>query len=213
MRDLGLIIELPHRDRSVVASRINGREGRCRSLLLGCCHVRNSLPPRFMGLAGYKASPAERQGNALSTIVHNALKLTGGEPIIRVTVQDSCGLCAALVAPSPAPEESMARKPKKPQTPTGSASKATGWRSILKVHPAAETFPRMSPEEVDRLGQDIRQHGMQSPIALFCSDPRRDPRLGEVQLLDGISRLDALESVGYRLVSMGLGILNIEWAG
>jgi hypothetical protein len=47
----------------------------------------------------------------------------------------------------------------------------------------------MSPDELAELGADIKEHGLQSPISLL--------KVGdEFLLLDGRSRLDAMESVG-----------------
>ena len=68
-------------------------------------------------------------------------------------------------------------------TPTSSS-----WRSILPIHPAAELFPRMSPDELRALGEDIIKNGLTSPIVLWQPDSKSPARL-----LDGISRLDAIE--------------------
>ena len=68
-------------------------------------------------------------------------------------------------------------------TPTSSS-----WRSILPIHPAAELFPRMSPDELRALGEDIIKNGLTSPIVLWQPDSKSQARL-----LDGISRLDAIE--------------------
>ena len=68
-------------------------------------------------------------------------------------------------------------------TPTSSS-----WRSILPIHPAAELFPRMSPDELRALGEDVVKSGLKSPIVLWRPDSRSLP-----SLLDGISRLDAIE--------------------
>jgi hypothetical protein len=62
------------------------------------------------------------------------------------------------------------------------------WRSTLPIHPAARLFPRMSPDELRALGEDIVKSGLKSPIALWRPDSRSQP-----SLLDGISRLDAIE--------------------
>jgi hypothetical protein len=64
------------------------------------------------------------------------------------------------------------------------------WRNILKIHPAADLFPLMSPEELRVLGKDIGANGLTSPIVLW-----RD-QSGIVFLLDGRNRLDAIELEG-----------------
>jgi hypothetical protein len=69
------------------------------------------------------------------------------------------------------------------------AAPAKSWRDILPVHPAANEFPRISPEELRELGKDILKNGLTSPIVLW-SDGK-----SQAQLLDGISRLDAIEMV------------------
>ena len=61
------------------------------------------------------------------------------------------------------------------------------WRDVLPIHPAAELFPLMSPEELAALGKDIRKHGLTSSIAVWSDG--KSPE----QLLDGRSRLDAIE--------------------
>jgi hypothetical protein len=67
------------------------------------------------------------------------------------------------------------------------------WRNILKIHPAADLFPLMSPEELRVLGKDIGANGLTSPIVLW-----RD-QSGIVFLLDGRNRLDAIELEGRTL--------------
>src|SRR5262249_19725522 len=59
---------------------------------------------------------------------------------------------------------------------------SSSWRSTLPIHPAAELFPRMSPDELRALGEDIVK------TALWRRDSKSQP-----SLLDGISRLDAIE--------------------
>ena len=76
--------------------------------------------------------------------------------------------------------------------PAGSDSPAPkGWRATLPIHPAAELFPLMSPDEVKDLAEDIEKNGLISPIALW----REDSPDGPLQLTEGRSRLDAIESV------------------
>jgi DNA-binding Lrp family transcriptional regulator len=87
---------------------------------------------------------------------------------------------------------------------------ATSWRNVLKVHPAAELFPRMSPAELRELGQDIKKNGLQQPVAIIEQRQRRpdgslhvgDPPLPVV--LDGCSRLDAIENTMGHVVRISL---------
>jgi len=68
---------------------------------------------------------------------------------------------------------------------------ATSWRDVLPIHPAAELFPLMSPDELKALGEDIKAHGLTtSSIAIW--EKRGDP----LMLLDGRNRLDSLEAIG-----------------
>jgi hypothetical protein len=69
------------------------------------------------------------------------------------------------------------------------------WRSHLKVHPAADEFELMSPEELRTLADDIKEHGLRSPIIL-CQEGWRD-KDGAIWLLDGRNRLDALALLGW----------------
>ena len=67
------------------------------------------------------------------------------------------------------------------------APQAKSWRDVLPIHPAAERFPLMSPDELAALGEDIGKHGLRSSIVLWSDG--KSPAL----LLDGRSRLDAIE--------------------
>src|SRR5262249_43557972 len=69
------------------------------------------------------------------------------------------------------------------------------WRDALKIHPAAELFPRMSPDELRALGEDIKKNGLTSPITV-CMDLPTDR--ASVQLVEGRNRLDAMELVGIK---------------
>src|SRR5262249_11562484 len=60
------------------------------------------------------------------------------------------------------------------------------WRKKYRVHPAADVFPMMRDEELQKLGENIKAHGLAEPIA-HKSD-------GEV--LDGRNRLEAMERAG-----------------
>jgi hypothetical protein len=71
---------------------------------------------------------------------------------------------------------------------------ATPWRNVLRIQEAAELLPRMSDAELRELGEDIKKRGLQTPIAILVSEDRTE------RLLDGISRLDAMELVGLSVV-------------
>ena len=61
---------------------------------------------------------------------------------------------------------------------------------MLPVHPAAELFPRMSPDELKALAEDIKKNGLKIPVTVWRGNG------GRMQLLDGRNRLDAMEAVG-----------------
>src|SRR5262249_40746988 len=63
----------------------------------------------------------------------------------------------------------------------------------LRVHPAAEMFPLMSPSALRELADDIKKNGLQNRVT-FMKD-----RDGLPVLLDGRSRLDALDLLGHTL--------------
>ena len=68
-----------------------------------------------------------------------------------------------------------------------------GWRSVLPIHPAAIEYPRLTAEELEAMSEDVKKNGLRNSVTLYCSG----------ELLDGISRLDALEAAGVRLVRDG----------
>jgi hypothetical protein len=80
--------------------------------------------------------------------------------------------------------------------PTVTGKAQASWRDALPVHPAAEMFPRMSEVELRELGEDIRAHGLTSPIVIYkeCGFGDDDP--AQYSLLDGRNRLDAMALVG-----------------
>src|SRR6516225_5659184 len=87
--------------------------------------------------------------------------------------------------------------------------KQPSWRSVLPIHPAAELFPRMPPDERRVLGEDIRKHGLREPVVLQRQYRRRaDGSIAnehdyKLVLLDGISRLDSMEEADFPLVRDG----------
>jgi hypothetical protein len=83
-------------------------------------------------------------------------------------------------------------------------NKPLSWRDFLTVHPAADLFPRMSEGELRELGENIKAHGLMSSIVLY-----------QGTLLDGRSRLDAMELVGIPLdwsdiTKLGSAILRLD---
>src|SRR5262245_38770468 len=97
--------------------------------------------------------------------------------------------------------------PHKAPTPP---KQATSWRDVLPIHPAAELFPLMSPDELRALGEDIKANGLKHSIAYTCTEERGSAR--RFQLLDGRNRLDAIEkAIGEPLhIESWNGIVLIE---
>jgi hypothetical protein len=94
---------------------------------------------------------------------------------------------------------------KQARTPT---APSTRWRDVLKIHPAADLFPLLDPEELRALGDDIRKHGLREPVVVMRQYRRRqggtmDVREYDLVLIDGRNRLDAMEAVGFTLVRDG----------
>jgi hypothetical protein len=70
------------------------------------------------------------------------------------------------------------------------------WRDHYKVHPSADIFPLLretKPEQFADLVDDIKTHGLVTPITLWTDEN------GEQWLLDGRNRMDALEAAGVPL--------------
>src|SRR5262249_60630199 len=65
---------------------------------------------------------------------------------------------------------------------------SSSWRSTLPIHPAAELFPRMAPDGLRALGEDIIKNGLTAPIVLGQPDSK-----SPAPPLDGISRPDATQ--------------------
>jgi hypothetical protein len=77
------------------------------------------------------------------------------------------------------------------------------WRSLIKIHPAADLFPPMGPDELRTLGEDIKANGLHRHI-IFWSEkgecPIHDPKSRKrAVLLDGRNRLDAMALAGIEI--------------
>lgn len=71
-------------------------------------------------------------------------------------------------------------------------STAKSWRDVLKIHPAADLFPLLDPEQLDQLAADIQKNGLLQPVTICTPiEPYGTP-----VLVDGRNRLDALERLG-----------------
>jgi ParB-like chromosome segregation protein Spo0J len=80
-------------------------------------------------------------------------------------------------------------------------SKPFDWRKYLPVHPAADLFPLLSPDELQALADDIKVHGIRTQI-IFDEDGK---------LLDGRNRLDALALLGLLSVGDDGRLAGIKW--
>ena len=86
-------------------------------------------------------------------------------------------------------------------------SRRSTWRDTYKVHPAADVFPMMSDEKLAQLGEDIKLNGLASPITVAekpVPDENGNRRVngrGEIYIVDGRNRLDALEMIGTDFIS------------
>jgi protein gp37 len=88
----------------------------------------------------------------------------------------------------------------KPQ-PSDPQAAPKSWRDVLPVHPAADLFPLMAPDELKALAEDIKKNdGLQVPIILFKEQKHFKP-----VLLDGRNRLAALELAGFTFQVESIG--------
>jgi hypothetical protein len=74
--------------------------------------------------------------------------------------------------------------------------KPKSWRDVLPVHPAADLFPMMSPDELKALGDDIKKYGLCVVVTLWQAEVG-----APVQLIDGRNRLDASEAAGISVLN------------
>lgn len=71
------------------------------------------------------------------------------------------------------------------------------WTDVLQPHPAALLLPRMASKASWKLGEDIKERGLQTPVVVLIDAN------GKRWLIDGISRLDAMQEVGLEAVKNG----------
>jgi hypothetical protein len=74
-----------------------------------------------------------------------------------------------------------------------SAQAAPRWRDVLPVHPAADLFPLLSKDDLERLSRDIKENGLRQRCHTIADKD------GRLVLLDGRNRLDALEHIGEKI--------------
>jgi hypothetical protein len=80
-----------------------------------------------------------------------------------------------------------------------SAATKPSWRDFYKVHPACEVFPPLSPDELQKLADDIHVNGLNVAIE---TRHVAGPDGGTTYVIDGRNRLAALEDVlGYQIVN------------
>jgi hypothetical protein len=96
-------------------------------------------------------------------------------------------------------------------------SKPKSWRDLLPIHPAAELLPRMSRDELIELGNDIKANGLMNPIVIIGEliDRTAVANGHKFSLLDGISRLDAMEATGvaFKIGKTGSGLPTLVIEG
>jgi hypothetical protein len=71
------------------------------------------------------------------------------------------------------------------------------WRDHVAIHPAANILPAISDTDLAALAEDIRKQDQQHEVALFQDSD------GNISLLDGRSRLDAMEKIGLPIIKDG----------
>jgi hypothetical protein len=77
----------------------------------------------------------------------------------------------------------------------GGAEKPS-WRDFWKVHPAANVFPLMPPDELRKLAADIDKNGLKVSIQTRAVAGEAAP-----YVIDGRNRLDAMELLGWEIVN------------
>jgi hypothetical protein len=91
------------------------------------------------------------------------------------------------------------------------ATNGLGWRSYLRVHPAAELFPRKGAEdgydEQRMFEESIKKDGLKVPILIWHNWENRSYI---TYVVDGVRRLDAMETQGLPIVENGKLVFDRE---
>jgi hypothetical protein len=85
---------------------------------------------------------------------------------------------------------------------------ARSWRDALPIHPTTELLPRMSPDELRVLAEDILERGLDIPITVWRAQEHFPP-----QSIDGRNRLDAMQAVSFTLKVENVGPTPIRGFG
>ena len=79
----------------------------------------------------------------------------------------------------------------------GATASQNTWRGLFPVHPAADVFPMMTDDELDKLGADIKRNGLQQQIVLWQDNGDSHVKSSAPYLvLDGRNRLAAMDRAG-----------------
>jgi len=78
------------------------------------------------------------------------------------------------------------------------------WRDRLAIHPACLAFDDLPRAELEALAADIGKHTLRQPVVFLKSAD------GQMQLLDGKNRLDAIELLGQHVIKPD-GALTISY--
>ena len=83
--------------------------------------------------------------------------------------------------------------------PVAAVAAKISWHDVLPIHPACEAVPQMSHDELMALGKDIKENGLRVPIVVLYTGSASQAEFKDrtkFALIDGRSRLDAMELVG-----------------
>ena len=97
-------------------------------------------------------------------------------------------------------DDEVTRDAPPPEAPkSANGRRQPSWRDTIAIHPEAEKYPLMAPDELRQLGDDIKANGLQVPVVILHTGSRSPADLKDRTkwaLIDGRNRLDAMERVG-----------------